>query len=217
MVFFRYCCPLSLALLLVLSCSPTRYETYREPSTAVASWYGPEFHGKPTASGERFDMHALTCAHRELPFGAMIRVTNVSGDKSVECTVNDRGPFASGKDIDLSYAAAKEIGLVGSGTARVTIEYLGRDPRYVNEVRSVSSIGPFTIQVGSFQRQDYAGRLKSALDLKYGSVYIVETVISGATHYRVRIGKFPVREDAVNLAKRLAEEGYSPIIMHYDE
>jgi len=212
-----YCGPLSAVLLLVFACSSNRYETYQEPRVAVASWYGPEFHGKPTASGDRFDMYALTCAHRDLPFGTLIKVTNSSGGKSVHCTVNNRGPYVSGRDIDLSYAAAMEIGLVGSGTAKVTIEYLGRDVRYVKEVRSAFSDVPYTIQVGSFKEADYAERLKEGLELRCASVYVAETMINGATYYRVRIGRFQNRDDALNLATRLAEEGYSPLVTHYDE
>jgi len=90
----------------------------------MASWYGKEFHGRPTASGERFDMHALTAAHPTLPFGARVRVTNLANGKSVTVRVNDRGPFTKGRIIDLSYAAAREIGIIESGTARVRVEIL---------------------------------------------------------------------------------------------
>jgi rare lipoprotein A len=202
---------------LMVSCSPTRYETYREPRNAVASWYGPEFDGKPTASGERFDMNSLTCAHRELPFGTILKVTNLSGDKSVACVVNDRGPFVSGRDIDLSYAAAKQIDLVGAGTAKVRVEYTGRDLRYVHEVRYSSSSGPYTVQVGSFRDIDNARRLRAGLNIKYSDVYITEKVIDDTTYYRVRVGKFQKLEEAFTFAKTLAEEGYSPTVMHYDE
>jgi rare lipoprotein A len=182
----------------------------------VASWYGPEFHGKPTASGERFDMHALTCAHRELPFGTVVKVTNVANGKSVRCVVNDRGPFVAGRDIDLSYAAAREIGLRSTGP--VTVEYLERDIRYVKEIGyAAGAKGPFTVQVGAFREKDNARRLKESLDLKYKEVYISETTIDNTTLYRVRIGKFPDKKKAYRLAKTLAEEGYSPLVTHYDE
>ncbi|MEW6676132.1 MAG: septal ring lytic transglycosylase RlpA family protein [Nitrospirota bacterium] len=71
----------------------------------MASWYGPDFHGRPTSSGELFNMYALTCAHREHPFGTRLKVTNISNNKTVSCVINDRGPFVSGRDLDLSYAA----------------------------------------------------------------------------------------------------------------
>lgn len=162
-------------------------------------------------------MYAFTCAHREHPFGTLVRVTNLSRNKSVSCVINDRGPFAAGRDIDLSYAAAREIDLIGSGTASVRIEYLGRDTRYIKEVGDVSSEGPYTIQVGSFKGLDNAKRLKMGLDLRYLGVYITEVEVKGGMYYRVRIGKFRKRGEAFDVAKALAEEGYSPLIMHYTE
>ena len=87
-----------------------------------ASWYGEKFQGKPTASGEPFDMHAYTTAHRTLPFGTILTVTNLSNNKSVEVRVNDRGPVKENRIVDLSYQAAKEIGIVQEGVAEVSIE-----------------------------------------------------------------------------------------------
>ncbi len=208
---------LSFALYFIASCASSRYETYQEPRTAVASWYGSEFHGRPTASGERFDMYGLTCAHKDLPFGTLLQVTNISNEKTVQCVVNDRGPFIQGRDVDLSYAAAKEIGLIGPGTAPVRIAYVGRDQNYIREVKYAAANGPFTVQVGAFREIDNALRLKSGLELKYKGVYIIEATVKDATYYRVRIGKFQRKEEAFTLAKGMAEEGYSPIIMHYDE
>jgi len=162
-------------------------------------------------------MYGLTCAHRELPFGTVLQVTNTSNEKTVKCVVNDRGPFVSGRDLDLSYAAAKEIGLVGPGIAPVRIVSLGREEGYIKEVKYVSSGGPYTIQVGAFTEMENALRLKSSLELKYKDVYIIEATVKEVTFYRVRIGKFKKREEAYGFGKTLAEEGYSPLITHYDE
>ena len=90
--------------------------------SGAASWYGRQFHGRPTASGERFDMHAMTAAHRSLPLNCYIRVTNKNNGKSVIVKVNDRGPFHGNRVLDLSYGAAKAIGIVNTGTGNVTIE-----------------------------------------------------------------------------------------------
>ncbi|MCL5024614.1 MAG: septal ring lytic transglycosylase RlpA family protein [Nitrospirae bacterium] len=208
-------CLLLVTALSLVSCASSRYETPGEPYTVVASWYGPEFHGRPTASGERFDMYALTCAHRELPFGSILQVTNPANNKTVECVVNDRGPFVSGRDLDLSYGAAKQIGLLSTGPVRIA--YLGRNESYIREVKYTSSGGPFTVQVGSFKEVDNALRLKAGLGLKYKGVYIIEATVKDATFYRVRIGKFQSRKEAFSLGKTLAEEGYSPLITQYDE
>jgi len=99
-----------------------------KPGTEVglASWYGKAHQGKRTASGERFDMHALTAAHRTLAFGTIVRVTDLASGRSVKVRINDRGPFRDGRIIDLSYAAASKLGMVARGTARVEITVIGR-------------------------------------------------------------------------------------------
>lgn len=92
----------------------------------MASWYGPGFHGRLTANGERYNQHGLTAAHKSLPFGTNVRVTNLNNGRSITVRINDRGPYAHGRIIDLSRGAAKVIGLMGSGVAPVQIEILGR-------------------------------------------------------------------------------------------
>lgn len=94
--------------------------------TGIASWYGRQFHGKKTASGDIFDQNALTAAHRSLPMNCYIKVTNKSNGKSVVVRVNDRGPFTGNRVVDLSYAAAKQIGIVNSGTGNVIIERVAK-------------------------------------------------------------------------------------------
>jgi len=93
----------------------------------LASWYGPGFHGHKTANGERFNQKAMTCAHRNLPFGSKVKVTNLDNDKSVVVTVNDRGPFVRSRIVDLSKGAAQEIDLIRTGTAAVRVEIVHAD------------------------------------------------------------------------------------------
>jgi rare lipoprotein A len=93
----------------------------------TASWYGRPHHGRPTASGERFDMRAMTAAHRDLPFGSIARVTNLETGRSVKVRINDRGPFVDGRILDLSAAAGAALGIKEAGTAEVRIEVLGSD------------------------------------------------------------------------------------------
>jgi rare lipoprotein A len=123
--------------ILLASCASIDYGDYAEPygdsGYAVASWYGRELHGRRTSSGQRFDMHAFTCAHRTYPFGTKLKITNPANGKTVECVVNDRGPTSKKREIDLSYAAAKEIGIVGKGYTKVRIEYAGEDDSSLDE------------------------------------------------------------------------------------
>lgn len=116
-----------LGVLFLSSCASTPrvdYITKQRSEYVVASWYGHKFNGRLTASGERFNMYAMTCAHKTFKFGAKLRVTNPDNNKSVIVTVNDRGPFTRGRDLDLSYGAAKKIGIIKKGVGRVKIEHV---------------------------------------------------------------------------------------------
>ena len=116
-----------LCIMLFSSCASTHHVDYtptQRVNYIVASWYGKQFNGKLTASGKRFNMYAMTCAHKTLKFGTKLRVTNPDNNKSVIVTVNDRGPFIRGRDLDLSYGAAKKIGIVRKGVARVKMEHI---------------------------------------------------------------------------------------------
>ena len=94
-------------------------------NVGVASWYGGDLHGNPTASGDAFDQHALSAAHRTLPLGTRVRVTNLANGRSVVVRINDRGPFVRGRTIDVSRAAAQRLGMLDRGTTRVRIEVVG--------------------------------------------------------------------------------------------
>ncbi|HIJ59574.1 MAG TPA: septal ring lytic transglycosylase RlpA family protein [Nitrospirae bacterium] len=181
----------------------------------IASWYGKDFHGKPTASGEAFNMYAMTCAHREFPFGTMLYVTNPRNQKTVQCTINDRGPFIQGRDLDLSYGSAREIEILGMGVAPVDIEVFGRDNSYVKTVTGQITTGIMTIQIGSFREESNALRLKAGLDFKYKDVYITEVIIKGVKYYRVRLGSFRDPKEIKSLARQLAQEGYDTLITTY--
>jgi rare lipoprotein A len=112
----------------------TGFQNDRKIDYSLASWYGPNFHGKKTASGQTFDMHNFTCAHKKYPFGTWLKITNIMNDKTTFCMVNDRGPFASVRDLDLSYAAAKMLDMITLGTCVVRIEHLGMDVKYMKAI-----------------------------------------------------------------------------------
>lgn len=184
---------------------------------AVASWYGEPFHGRLTASGERYNMYGWSAAHRSLPFGTRLKVTNPENGKFSVVTVNDRGPFVRGRQVDLSYAAAREIGLVGDGVGRVAVEVLDRDVRYRKTVTEepilVTSGGSFSIQFGAFRDLENAARLKQALELETQGVMITQVTVDGIVYHRVRLGPFVSREESLSRARTFAEEGYETAIV----
>jgi rare lipoprotein A len=114
----------------IVACGCARHARVAHPSfpgrveTGIASWYGEPYHGRKTASGEVYDMHQLTAAHRSLPFGTWVEVTNAENGTRVAVRINDRGPFVDGRIIDLSRAAAERIGLIGPGIARVRVKVI---------------------------------------------------------------------------------------------
>jgi rare lipoprotein A len=146
----------------------------------VASWYGPKFHGNVTASGERFDMHALTAAHRTLPIPTDVEVTNLRNGKSIVVRINDRGPFVDRRIIDLSYAAGQALGLVGAGTELVEVRAIG-----------VSRKVPWPrgfVQVGSYSKPANAERMRKRLEASgFRSVVVHEESVGGRRRQAVRV------------------------------
>ncbi|WP_207458465.1 septal ring lytic transglycosylase RlpA family protein [Azospirillum sp. SYSU D00513] len=130
---------LSLAALTAISAPALAQED--EPAFAedgIASWYGPGFHGRKTASGEVFNQNAMTAAHKELPLGSRVTVTDVETGKSVEVLINDRGPFIDGRVIDLSRGAARELGIIEQGVAEVRVEMPAGELAFEEEVAETS-------------------------------------------------------------------------------
>lgn len=126
--------------------------------TGYASWYGGKFQGRKTANGEIFDTNQLTAAHKTLPFGSIVKVLNLENGKTVTVRINDRGPFIEGRIIDLSRAAAEEIGMLGTGIAMVKLEILARGAS-----TATGPPGTVTVQVGAFRDQANALRIKNSL------------------------------------------------------
>ncbi len=175
----------------------------------VASWYGIPFNGRRTSNGDIYDMHAFTAAHRTLPFGAVVRVTNLSNGRQTEVRINDRGPFVADRIIDLSLSAAQAIGMVGTGTAQVRIEVLGGpNPR----------VGFFGVQVGAFRMQDNAERLRAQLAANYAPVSIATYDSPSGLFYRVRAGRLPTEDAAGRLAEELrARELLTTFVVRLDD
>ena len=136
-------------LFVVMVCNPVpctaelNLPIYGKIQYAVASWYGHAFHGKQTASGQLFDMHGFTCAHRTYPFGTWLKITNMVNNKTTFCVVNDRGPFEVIRDLDLSFAAAKVLDMISLGICVVRIEHMGIDTTAIKAIKDIFHDRPF--------------------------------------------------------------------------
>ncbi len=194
---------------------------YRE--RGVASWYGKKFHGRRTSNGEAYDMYAMSAAHKTLPLPSYVRVRNLGNGKSVVVRVNDRGPFLNNRLIDLSYAAAARLGILGAGTGIVEVEALSGDEPVTQVAARAPEPVPLPkaatprlyLQVGAFTSRDNAESLKLRLagaDLK--SVHIQNTDLDATPLYRVRIGPLDSVDESDRLAARVVAQGLpNPIVV----
>jgi rare lipoprotein A len=175
----------------------------------TASWYGIPFHGRRAADGEIFDMNSLVAAHRTLPFGSILRVTNLNNGRDVQVRVIDRGPFVGDRILDLARAAAVSLDMIGTGTARVRIELLsGPNP----------SVGDFTVQIGAFTDRMNAERLRERLLAHYQPIFIQDYDAPTGHFYRVRVGRVPNPDAAQQLAVRLKNsDGFQTFVMRLDQ
>lgn len=172
-------------------------KSYGEPiSTQVglASWYGPPYAGRKGADGKVYDQNAMTAAHRTLPLGTIVRVTNLATDQSAVVRITDRGPFVRGRIIDLSLAAAKATGIYRAGVARVRVEAYTPPDQPVAD-----AAGRWCVQIGAFSREKDAVKLKEELKRRYTTARVIE--FPGPTGYWVRINpRYPDKRTATEVA-----------------
>ncbi|MBN2408463.1 MAG: septal ring lytic transglycosylase RlpA family protein [Candidatus Aminicenantes bacterium] len=196
---------LCLGVLILSGCRPkVDYFPGGAVQTGVASWYGEEFHGRRTSSREIYDMNDLTAAHNTLPFGTMAMVTNLNNGQSVVVRINDRGPFVKNRVIDLSYAAARAVDMVGTGTAPVRIEVLSGVSPPMSDLR-------YFVQAGSFIHRENAVQLRRELSSEFPSIAVTSFRTPFHVYYRVRI-RADTREAATAIARRLSLLGHTAII-----
>ena len=182
--------------------------------TGIASWYGRPFDGRKTANGETYDMYAPTAAHKTLPLGTMVAVRNLMNHKQTVVRINDRGPFVRGRIIDLSYRAAKAIGIARRGTAPVEIVALEGEKEAAQAAANPHFhypdfyTGDFTVQIGAFTHRSNADRLKASVSRRYHPVEIIPYDKNGKTFYRVRVGRFTSLKTAQAEENRLIESGF---------
>ena len=167
-----------------------------------ASWYGPDFHGRQTANGERYDMNGLTAAHRTLPFNTIVLVENLDNGKTVEVRINDRGPFAKDRIIDLSKGAAEKVDMIGPGTANVRI-YLIEGEALPEDLKRAK----YTVQLGSYETQELAEQKASEIR----SSYVQEVEVDGKKVFRIYFGDFydaKIAQEALTRLEGLGHEGF---------
>lgn len=175
--------------------------------SGIASWYGEDFHGRRTSNREIYDMFEMTAAHKTLPFGTRVMVTNMTNGRSVPVRINDRGPFVGERIIDLSYAAARMIDMIGPGTAPVRLDIMSDG--------SPGAVLPpprYSVQVGAFVYEDNARDLERRLKARFADVVCTPTASASRTYYRVRI-KAKDRDASLRIAQLLSEDGYKVILL----
>ena len=181
----------------------------------IASWYGKKFHGRKTSNGEIYNMYGVTAAHKTLPLGTYVRVRNLKNNKKIDVRINDRGPFVRGRIIDLSYGAAKKMGIVGAGTAPVEVTALGRPMAGKSAAATVPAYMPvdfysgnFTIQVGAFSNPDNAEKLKRKLSRIYKNAHVVNDLHEKTAPFKVRVGACSTLDQAAKYETRLIQNGF---------
>ena len=236
----------------------TPREDYNYVETGMASWYGKDFHNKRTANGEKYDMRAITAAHRTLPLPSIVRVTNLENGKSIIARVNDRGPYVKNRIIDLSEKGAELLGYKMQGTARVKVEIMEKESRAikeamlsetnkskltnqknnygiaqntpstnvktaataitpVNEAKTIAAratqpieTGTFFVQVGAFSDLTKAKEMASNMQ-RFGNVTIHESYLSKDGVYRVRLGAYHTRDEALQILDRVLDYGHADV------
>jgi rare lipoprotein A len=191
---------------------------FRQQGTA--SWYGRQFHGRRTSNGEVYDMYGVSAAHKTLPFGTMVRVHNLRNNQQLDVRINDRGPFVKNRIIDLSYGAARKLGVVGPGTAPVEIVVLAAPARRVHQPDGQERLvavdlthGNFTFQVGAFQDHNNAERLATKLKADHPNVHVASFDRGDGLFHRVRVGRVNTLQEADAYERILMREGYDVIIV----
>ncbi len=186
----------------------------------IASWYGADFHGKKTANGEIYDMHEISAAHKTLPLDTHVKVDNLENGKSIVVRINDRGPFIRGRIIDLSFAAAKKLGIVENGTAKVKIKALGTPAKIAVNSNAPEKLIPanynsgiFTFQVGAFKDRENAEKLRRKLDRQYKNAHISPFDNGHDTLYRVRVGRYDTLEQIIDAEHILMKKGFKDIFI----
>lgn len=196
---------LLLSIILIFVLTSLSAEVYREK--ALVSYYAGDFHGKKTSNGEYFNMNDYTCANKSLPFNTILKVTNLSNGLSVQVRVNDRGPFVTGRELDLSKAAAQKIGMIKSGTAYVRIEIVKRGPDTKLSRQTAAKATQIMAKL-SGGKEEKSGGVKTG----GASSQNVKKTYQEGTFWDVQLGSFSTRENANELAQKLLKDGFTDVV-----
>lgn len=196
---------LLLSIILIFVLSSLSAEVYREK--ALVSYYAGDFHGKKTSNGEYFNMNDYTCANKSLPFNTILKVTNLSNGLSVQVRVNDRGPFVTGRELDLSKAAAQKIGMIKSGTAYVRIEIVKRGPDTKLSRQTAAKASQIMAKL-SGGKEEKSGGVKTGGP----SSQSVKKTYQEGTFWDVQLGSFSTRENANEFAQKLLKDGFTDVV-----
>jgi rare lipoprotein A len=220
-----------LSAAVVAGCAAPRPGRGRGPwrEAGLASWYGADFHGRRTANGERYNMYAMTAAHKTLPLGTPVVVTHRESGRRIRVRVNDRGPFVAGRIIDLSYAAARALGSANDGVVPVIVEAelpaaafassppvpqpAGTAPA---EIALPRLRGAFAVQVGAFAVEANARRLADRLQTAANPVRVLEFQDNRGLWWRVRVGGYRNEGDALNAAITYETQGLAGFVVRED-
>jgi rare lipoprotein A len=203
----RKCFILTVIIFLFIGVSqPTFAQSNDKTQIGSASWYGSKYHGRKTSSGERYNKNEMTAAHKTLPFGTLVKVTNPANDKSVVLRINDRGPFVGNRIIDVSEAAARKLNIHAAGVAKVKVEVI--DKKEVAKA-SASEKGSYTIQTASYTDYQQAVELSQKLKAfyKHLPLEIAEEQVNGQKVVLVKAGRFSNKYEAEAFNELLEEEG----------
>jgi rare lipoprotein A len=191
------------ATMLVQGCSTGPPPVNRFPGYPIgfveqgmASWYGPGFHGNKTANGERYDMHKLTAAHRTLPLGSIAVVRSFTSGRHVTVRINDRGPFARGRILDLSLAGAQALGMIGQGTDRIELQVVGYTAR-------PEGMGFLRLQVGAFADLQNARAVYDRVRAEYPGGRVLVMDLPEGRRYRVQVGQYSTEAEAQQASMRI--------------
>ena len=197
----------------ISACGRKKYRTATPPrvgstETGVASWYGHPYHGRQAANGEIYDMEKLTAAHRTLPFETWVRVHNLTNDRAVDVRIQDRGPFVDNRIIDLSHAAARQIDMIGPGTAKVKLTIISA-PKLADNKPEL-----FAVQVGAFRDRRNAERMRERME-QFGPARLTarpgEPVL-----WRVLVGQQDSAAGAETLAAEIRSSGVTGVVIRLD-